>query len=573
LNLAIAGLKTDYMSLVSFIHTGEYTISRENVNKKLLLIFNLIFLNGFDRVLAMKYSKGVAVFPNQCEPLNMARYFDMPEEFYDWQAELLTEVAKPKSRVAVSTCNESGKTSLIVPLLGLSVMAAFPGSTVVSTAGAEEQIKGQLFNYITSKLRSYTDKGWKVTESELTVHAPEIDGLRSRWIARVPKDALTLEGYHGSWKKGHWCPICFIIDEAKSVDKSIFEAAWRIDPDWFLVISTPGEDAGPFFEAMEDVVKGGDSAGHYKSKDGLWTYRRRISWEMCPHLLTPEKLTIRQALIRKHGENSSFIKSFLGGEFWRDSDENYVFTNRDVDLIRNAMRNDEIPIKHGDIRAALEFSSGGDEQSIGIVNGNEIVCWEQFREQNTANLARLFIERLQKHKVPPWNCNADSGGVGHAIIYNMEDLGYGPINRYMNNQTSIDTKEYADRMTEDHYRFKEKLDKYSQIIRLPNDPVLFKQIRQRKKGQDDHNRVKLELKPKHRSRTGESPDRLDTLIMLYADWEPPPEEKQNNPDENYVSKLEDEARKRGGSDRPFMDMIVQPDLAELDQEAKGAILT
>jgi len=509
-------------------------------------------------------------------PLALKDFFDMPDPLYDWQIEVMENVSKPRARCAVSTCNESGKTNVIIPLLGLSIMSAFPGAKVFSTAGAEPQIKDQLWQYLEAKLHPYVKAGWTLVPSDMTITAPkvEIDGhtYRSKWTMRVPKDAKTMEGLHGSWNHGQWTPAAIIIDEAKSVAQDIFEAAYRIDPDWFLVISTPGEDSGPFYDAMEEVIKSKHEGAHYGTKNDLWTYRRRISWLECPHLLTPEKLSFRQALIKKHGENSSFIRSFLGGEFWRDSDENYVFTNHDVDLIRKAMK-DDILKKHGERRAALEFSSGGDEQSIGILDGNEIVCWEQFREQNTANLARLFIERLQKHKVQPWNCNADSGGVGHAIICNMEDLGYGPINRYMNNQTSIDTKEYADRITEDHYRFKEKLDKYQGIIRLPNDPVLFKQIRQRKKAQDDHNRVKLELKPKHRSRTGESPDRLDTLIMMFSDWEPPPEEKQNNPDENYVSKLEEEARKSAGGDRAFMDLIPQVSLAELDREAKGAILT
>jgi hypothetical protein len=472
----------------------------------------------------MKQPKGIAEFNLLNHPLVMTHFFDMPEPLYDWQYEVIENICKPRARCAVSTCNEAGKTNVIIPLLGLSIMCAFPGAKVFSTAGAEPQIKEQLWQYLEAKLRPYEKHGWTLVPSDMTVTAPkvEINGhtYRSKWTMRVPKDAKTMEGLHGSWNHGQWTPACIIIDEAKSVSHEIFEAAYRIDPDWFLVISTPGEDSGPFYDAMEEVIKSKREGAHYGSKDELWTYRRKIDWTMCPHLLTPEKLSFRQALIKKHGENSSFIKSFLGGEFWRDTDENYVFTNHDVDLIRKAMSGNA-PIKHGEIRAALDFSGGGDEQCIGIINGNDIVCWEQFREQDTAKLARIFVEKLREHKCEPFNCFADSGGIGHAIIDNLESMGYRPIRRYMSNQEPIDKREYADRMTEDHYTFKEKISECKDILRLPNDPLLFKQFRQRKKFQDEHNKVKLEQKPKHRSRTGDSPDRLDTIIFLFSEWEPP----------------------------------------------------
>src|SRR3990167_6927652 len=105
----------------------------------------------------MNKKNGIAIFPGICHPLNYIDDWDMPSP-YDWQVEVMQNVIKPHSRVAISTCNESGKTSLIVPLLGLSVMSVFPGSIIVSTAGAEEQIKGQLFSYLQAKLRPHIQK-------------------------------------------------------------------------------------------------------------------------------------------------------------------------------------------------------------------------------------------------------------------------------------------------------------------------------------------------------------------------------------------------------------------------------
>lgn len=487
-------------------------------------------------------TKGRAEFSSFNHPLVQAQLWSMPA-LYDWQAEIINEAARTGARTVVSTNNESGKTRILVPLFGLSVMAAFPGATVFSTAGAEEQVRGQLFKYLDGIIRPYFGTGWNVNSNDLTVAAPKIRGLRSRWISRVPRDALTIEGYHGGWEKDSkgawcWCPVCVIIDEAKSVDEAVFEAAWRIDPDFLFVISTPGEDSGPFYNAVDpDTLDGGVKRDY----NALWHYRRKISWRDCPHLLTAEKLSRREKLIEKYGARSSFIKSFLEGEFQRQTDENNVFTDTDLERVKQAAR-PRPDYNPGRKFAALEFSSGGDEQPIYILDGDRVVYEKVWREEDTDKLAQNFLVDLRRFEVFPRDTIADNGGVGYAIIDNMESRGYRGIVRYMNNQDPINRHEYADRITEDHWRFKEMLREHPEI-QLPDDPVLMKQMRQRRFIIDDHNRVKLEPKKTHRKRTGESPDRLDAMIMLFTNWKPPKKEVKKS---EYLSVIEEEARKKRG---------------------------
>jgi hypothetical protein len=394
-------------------------------------------------------------------------------------------------------------------------------------------------------LRPYQHLGWRCNESDFTVRPPPVRGLQSRWIARVPKDALTMEGYHGHWEQDSngawvWCPVMVILDEAKSLGQPIFEAAFRIEPDALLVVSTPGDDSGPFYEAIDpDTLDG----GMRNTPNSLWTYRRRVRRVDCPHLMTPRGQQYRRQLIEKYGAQSSFVKSFCDGDFQRDTDENSVFIDSDIDRIREAMRR-KTERTRGAKRAALEFSSGGDEQPITITDGDAIVHHKIYREQDTDRLASAFIADLRAHKVEPRNCIADNGGVGKAIIDNMEAKGYRGIVRYMNNQDAINPAEYADRMTEDHYRFKEIVRTYPQL-QLPNDAVLLKQCKQRRYRLNDHNKVKLEEKRTHRKRTGESPDRLDTLIMLFSQWEPPFRGRKPEPD--YHSELEERARQIAGT--------------------------
>ena len=83
-------------------------------------------------------------FTDWNSPLAQREIWGAPK-LYEWQEQILSYFVKNLHVHAVmSTPNESGKTQVVVPLLGLGCMAAFPGATVYSTAGAEAQINGNL---------------------------------------------------------------------------------------------------------------------------------------------------------------------------------------------------------------------------------------------------------------------------------------------------------------------------------------------------------------------------------------------------------------------------------------------
>lgn len=208
---------------------------------------------GFDR---SEDVPQIAELPLYADPHTMAKYWGFPT-LYPWQERIVAEASKPKAFVSGSFPNSAGKTSIILPLLGLTVMSAFPGSTVYTTAGSEAQLKDQLFKTLASRVRPFEKVGWKVNASDLSVTAPRVRGLPpSKWISRVPRNALTAEGYHSSverdqYGKWHYCPLFCAIDEAKSVEDEVFEMMYRLIPDWMLVISTPDLDTGPFYRAVD----------------------------------------------------------------------------------------------------------------------------------------------------------------------------------------------------------------------------------------------------------------------------------------------------------------------------------
>lgn len=199
--------------------------------------------------------KGIAEFKPWNHPLVQAHAWGFLP-MYGWQVKFIIECSKPRAWVCGSFANESGKTSLLVSLFGLSVMSAFPGAKVISTAGTEDQIRGQLFDGLQAKIGPYEKNGWKCNVNDLKASGPSLCGMPpSTWEGIVPRSPLTFEGYHGKWARDsnglwRWMPICIIFDESKSIDDERFEAVQRIDPDWFMAVSSPGRDHGWFYEAI-----------------------------------------------------------------------------------------------------------------------------------------------------------------------------------------------------------------------------------------------------------------------------------------------------------------------------------
>lgn len=492
---------------------------------------------------------GKAEYPWILHPLKQCYWWRTPP-LHAWQQYALYRAAMPGAASIVSTCNASGKTNYLIPVLGLSAMVAFPGCTVFSTAGAEEQIEGQLYRYLENMLRPWTgdmrssakDK-WQVSPSGLWVRAPEIRGLRSRWISRVPKDALTMEGYHGHWEldstgKLVWCPVLVIIDEAKSLADAVFQAAYRIDPDWLFVTSTPGDPDTPFVKNMqyeslvdETIYGYGNTQSTIRiarstdQSSEMYDTRMQIRLANCPHLLTGRPFRKRQALMKKYGQRSAFIQSFIFGESSDVGGANRVFQPLDMARLRDLMYNEEARAKvqqvGNDIRAAADFSGGGDEQTLYIRQGNTIIHWETWNLEDTDELAKLMVATARRFGVPAHDFWADNGGLGKSIIDSMEGtFNYPGIVRYYSNNARVNNPaEFKDTLAEDTYHLKEIIHNPG-IRNLPKDPELVTQCKQRGFTTDDYNRITLEKKKDHRAKHGSSPDRLETLMMLFADWDP-----------------------------------------------------
>lgn len=470
-------------------------------------------------------------FTDWNSPLAQRELWGAPK-LYEWQEMILGYFAKNLHVHAVmSTPNESGKTQVVVPLLGLGCMAAFPGATVYSTAGAEAQIKLQLFEYLKSYCKPFEKAGWEVNQSQLTVQGPSIDGMpRSRWIGRVPRDALTAEGFHETWDrddKGRWRfrPLLMIADEAKSLDDPVFEMMMRLRPTWILSLSTPDTDSGPFYRAMnpEEVeARGVERRGFRYIEDprGYWGLRMMVNVEGCAHLLTEEKLKESEAVKAQMGENHKLYRSMVLGKFTAGDGDDKLYGMRDIEAVVRAMGRDATPARmEGEAHAGFDVSptGAGDDKIIYVAKGKVVLPPYRTSEDDTVKVARWAVDILKANNVEPRNCRVDNGGAGKVVIDMMEGIfGYRGVDRYTNNSTARFRADFYDRATEDAYGVKQLF--HETDIVLPRDDRLIEDMKTRRVVEmGDHKKIKLQPKKKHRAEnSGKSPDHLDTLTMCLA---------------------------------------------------------
>lgn len=441
------------------------------------------------------------------DPVSQASLW-VPYTLYPWQARVLDDLTRPGTRVAVVTPNESGKTSTVIPAAGLAFMAAFPGAQVASTSGVERQIREQLWPVLTAAVAKYPD--WKVSNDDLKITAPSVEGMPpSTWKAFTARDAKDAEGFHGRWYRNNkglltWAPLMLIVDEAKTFEDDMFSAFKRCDPDAWLTVSTPGEDAGPFFECF-NLRRGKPWSCH------------EITWDDCPHLRVGVKLQDRLEEIEAKGMNNPIVLSWIFGKFFR-SGGRVVFENmRHVERAMSGMGK----WSRGHRRAALDFSAGGDEAVFAVRDGNRQMELAAFHERDTTFLGDKFLALLRKWEVKPEDTVGDNGGLGKPIIDYMERRGFRGIVRYMSDDEARDKSLYVNRVAEDHFYLKELL--ASGSISLVDDAKLKDQIRRRQyvMKNDDSNRIRMEPKEKMRDRGEGSPDRLDATVMLFSDMPAP----------------------------------------------------
>ena len=400
---------------------------------------------------------------------------------YDWQIRVLRDLNFKESRVAMKAANGSGKTAVVAAAAVLWHMVRFPESLTITTAGVWRQVEDQLW----PALRGYIAKlgdGWRITSNELE------HSNGSRAIGFSTNDAGKFEGWH---RQGPSDNLMMIVDEAKTVPDSIYEAIARCQPSRLLVMSSPGGPQGAFYRAF--------------TKEASYWDTHSVTAFDCPHI--PKDWIDEQT--EKWGIEHPLVRSMIYGEFMDLGSENLVLP---YNTLQYCYANP--PSKQGMGKIAFcDFAAGGDENVLCVREGNEVLPMKCWKERNTMETVGRFIMEFRKYGLEADEIYADAGGLGIPMCDAMAESGW-TIHRVNNGERAHDPRHYGNRGAEMWYEAARMIEKAD--VRLPEDDVLVEQLTTRLGKTNSSGKLMLERKEDMRSRGLASPDRADALVGCLA---------------------------------------------------------
>jgi len=161
-------------------------------------------------------------------------------------------------------------------------------------------------------------------------------------------------------------------------------------------------------------------------------------------------------------------------------------------------------------RAALDLSGGGDEMPLYMCDGNRVTLLGSWRTEDDDTMVQEVIARLKGEAIKAEWFFVDEGGLGKIILNNFDRKGYSP-NRVNFGEAARDKKLYGNRRAEMFCELANRI-KLEELI-LPKDQELRDQLSwQKYRGYSSPMKLIDKKKMPH------SPDRADTLAMLYSDF-------------------------------------------------------
>lgn len=412
---------------------------------------------------------------------------------YPWQVEILSWYElSPEDLVmgAALTPNGAGKSSGIVAVLALWWLFVNPKGRVRITSASSMQLDTQLWPAMERHRARFGGWKWNVSPyCEITT--PTGGSL----IAHTTNDPGKAEGHHPAPDKSPegilLGPLLMIVDEAKSVEKDIFDAINRCGYNALLLVSSSGLREGDFYGAF--------------TKDRELYRTRRVSLNECPHI-DPQKIA---RVIKKYGENAPLTRSILHGEFMEDGDVAYIFPRRVVDRAVN-----DPPMKRRGARVAFcDFAAGGDENVLALRDGNTVEIKDAWHEKDTMVACARFVMLFKKYNLEAEAIFADEGGLGKPMCDRLASMGWA-VNRVNNGAAAYD-QNYQDRGAEMWHDTAAAMDR-GEVLLVSPDEETIEQLKSRRSIPKATGKIAAEPKPEMKKRGVESPDRADALCGAWS---------------------------------------------------------
>lgn len=409
----------------------------------------------------------------------------------DAQKRALESIDQHK-KVTVRTCNGAGKTTMLIPTAVLGFMAFHPRSKVVITSGVERQVRGQVFPALRACERALG--GWVFTDTQIT--APN----GSVAVGFSTNEGGRFEGWHGNKDPfydlaRHDGPLMIVVDEAKSVKQSIFDAIERCTIQKLVLTSSCGGSSGEFYSSH--------------TKNAHFWKTHRIAASDCPHVDHAKNAE----LIARRGLNDPLVRSKVFAEFMEGAEGAVI--NRS--WVERCIANPP-PYQPGPRRIFCDFAAGGDENVIAEAQGNRVRIVAAWRERDTMRACGQFIDQFRRLGLSPSSitnvATGDEGGLGKVMLDRLREIGW-ELQRQNNGSQARDKESYRNRGAELWFEAARKFENGRVILEA--DDVTVAQLTERQGYTPSDGRREVESKEDMRGRGLDSPDRADAIVGALAE--------------------------------------------------------
>ena len=410
------------------------------------------------------------------------------------QNEIL-EAVRDNARVAVRSCNGSGKTYIAAHVV-LWWLMCHPDAIVITTAPTGHQVRDILWREIRRAhhqnakliggrlLRTSLELGDKHFAQGLSTDTPE-----------------RFQGFH----EGH---ILFVVDEASGVREGIFEAiegSMTSADAKVLLIGNPTSLRGTFYDAFHKR-RGLWKTIHISAFDTPNMVRDEI---VVPSLVTPKWVADAE---QNWGKESYLYQVRVMGEFPTESEDTLI----PLKLVEAAARADVSDIddrERGELQVGVDVARfGSDRTAICVRRGEEIISLDSYRREDTMSTSGRVARVAREHG--PRAIRVDEIGIGAGVVDRLNELKIPNVEGVNVARRASKPEQFANLRAELYDGLRERF--FAGRIRIPNDAELISQLASIRYLFTSSGQMRIEGKDELRSRGERSPDLADSVMLAFA---------------------------------------------------------
>lgn len=443
-----------------------------------------------------------------------------------WEKQIeILESVRDNRITAVKSCHGAGK-SFSAADVALWYLYTHRPSIVLTTAPTDRQVKGILWKEIRKTYqRSVYPLGGDMLTQEL-----KLDADWFAWGFTAPDyDPDRFQGFHE-------IHILVVVDEASGVSEEIFEGIDGVltsEHARLLMIGNPTNPSGRFAKAFKSTGVSKISISAFDTPNFTEfditeqdiirnTWEEKIFGELpAPYLVTPRWVSDR---LRDWGETSPLYLSRIKAQFPAQSDDTLI----PLHLIEAAVDRNLTPGDPSELGVDVA-RFGADETVIIHRSGPVARIIKTLPKCDTMELTGHVV-----HAIRETNASAakiDAVGVGAGVLDRLVELNL-PAADMQSGGASIDPEKYKNARAEWWWGLRTRFEEGD--IDIENDEILISQLANIKYKITSRGQILIESKEEMKKRGLPSPDRADTLMLVFAEPRPVPVKRLYHLEDTYA---------------------------------------